>query len=366
MVESPQRGEGENIKHIFVSSFFLSDLCGSWRTLRETLFSGNLLLCEPIPMIEILLKNKETILAEDTSKIEPSGLDFFIMQLRDYSDADIHWLEENFDLDFAIMKHYEDIEISSHFLEDSKQAAFHFSIPYSNRENKMVEDHIFIIMSNAGVFLFSTTTLDGFFNKVYSRKVRTSQGLNDRRSVFKFQFAFISDYYADVTENLSRKIKRLANAVLIEKEFTSEASDAITKFNFSNLLLKEALIETTRVFTLYVKSDWEEGMDLKESIKAELNDLRVISDYIQFNFDRLDDLKENISNKIDLEQNYIFKMLTVVTVCISLPTLIAGVYGMNFKNMPELHEKYGYPTAIIVMILSIVLSFWYFKRKKWL
>lgn len=317
-------------------------------------------------MIEILLKNKETIQVKDTSEIEPSDLDFFIMQLRDYTDADIFWLEENFDLDCAIMKHYEDIEISSHFLEDSKQAAFHFSIPYSNRDNKMVEDHIFIIMSNAGVFLFSTTTLDGFFNRAYSRKMKTAQGLTDRRSVFKFQFAFISDYYADVTENLSRKVKRLANSVLIEKELSGDSSDTITRYNFSNLLLKEALIETTRVFTLYVKSDWEESMDLKDSVKAELNDLRVISDYIQFNFDRLDDLKENISNKIDLEQNHIFKMLTVVTVCISLPTLIAGVYGMNFKNMPELHEKYGYPIAIIAMVLSIVLSFWYFKRKKWL
>jgi len=91
-----------------------------------------------------------------------------------------------------------------------------------------------------------------------------------------------------------------------------------------------------------------------------------VSDYIQFNFDRLDDLKENVSNKIDLEQNYIFKMLTVVTVCISLPTFIAGVYGMNFVNMPELTTTFGYPITIIAMIFSAILPYLYFKRKKWL
>lgn len=317
-------------------------------------------------MIEILLKDKRIIQAKNTGEIAAAEVDFHIMQLRGYDEDDILWLEENFDLDFSIMKHYEDIEISSHFLENTHQAAFHFSIPYYDRNQKMVEDHIFIIVSTSRVFLFSSINLDDFFNKVYSYRIRTSPALTDLRTAFKFQFAFISDYFADITETLSRKIKRLANSIMIEKEFSSDSSDAITRYNFSNLLLKEALIEATRVFTLYVKSDWEDSMDLKDSVKAELNDLKVISDYIQFNFDRLDDLKENVSNKIDLEQNHIFKMLTVVTVCISLPTLIAGIYGMNFQNMPELHERYGYPTAIVGMVFSIVLSFWFFKRKKWL
>jgi magnesium transporter len=117
---------------------------------------------------------------------------------------------------------------------------------------------------------------------------------------------------------------------------------------------------------LYKKSSWEQKIDIKETIETELNGLFVVSDYIQFNFDRLDDLKENLSNKIDLEQNYIFKVLTVVTVCISLPTLIAGVYGMNFENMPELKTVYGYPLAIVGMIISGILPFVYFRRKKWL
>ena len=97
-----------------------------------------------------------------------------------------------------------------------------------------------------------------------------------------------------------------------------------------------------------------------------MSDLSAISDYIQFNFDRLDDLKENVSSKIDLEQNHIFKMLTVVTVCISLPTFIAGLYGMNFDDMPELKAPHGYPIVIILMLLSALLPFIYFKRKKWL
>ncbi|TXE11069.1 CorA family divalent cation transporter [Algoriphagus aquimarinus] len=317
-------------------------------------------------MIEILLKNKKSFKAQHVSELTVSELDFHVMQFLDHTNADLRWLEENYELDFTIMKHYEDIEISSHFLENETQAAFHFSIPYYNHEKTMIEEPLFIIITQSGLFLFTSVNLDTYFNEMYPAKINSLQRITDLNDIFKFQFEFISDYFADITENLSRKVKNLANDILIQKDFSSNVMDIITRHNFNNLLIKESLLETTRVLRLYIKSDWEQKAELKESIRGELNDLTVISDYIQFNFDRLDDLKENVSNKIDLEQNHIFKMLTVVTVCISLPTFIAGVYGMNFEIMPELKLGFGYPLVLLIMIFSAILPFIYFKRKKWL
>lgn len=317
-------------------------------------------------MIEILLKNKKSLKAQTVSELSVSDLDFHVMHFLDYSNSDLKWLEQNYRLDFSIMKHYEDIEISSHFLENENQAAFHFSIPYYNKEKKMIEEPLFIVICQTGLFLFTSSNLDTYINEIYPGKINSLRRIANLNDIFKFQFEFVSDYFADITENLSRKIKILANNILIQKEFSSNVMDIITQNNFNNLLIKESLIETTRVLRLYLKSDWEQKAELKESVRAELNDLTVISDYIQFNFDRLDDLKENVSNKIDLEQNHIFKMLTVVTVCISLPTFIAGVYGMNFEKMPELKLTYGYPIVLIAMVCSAILPFIYFRRKKWL
>lgn len=317
-------------------------------------------------MIEVLLKNKKFHKVHNVDDLPLSDLDFHVMQFLDYGDSEIKWLEKNYGLDFTIMKHFEDIEISSHFLENENQAAFHFSFPFYNGDKKITEEPIFIIISQAGLFLFSNSKLDHSLNKMYLNKFKSLRELVETKDILEFQFGFISDYFADITENLARKIKLLANTILIEKQFTTIEMDSITEYNFSNMLVKELLIETTRVYRLYLKSNWEQKMDLKENIKADLNDLTVVSDYIQFNFDRLDDLKENISSKIDLEQNHIFKMLTVATVCISLPTLIAGVYGMNFSKMPELETHYGYPIVLVAMLFSATLPFIYFKRKKWL
>lgn len=317
-------------------------------------------------MIEIFLKNKEILKFQHSSDLpDPSSLDFHIMQIINSTNSDTDWLENNFDLDFTIMKNFEDIEISSHFLERQNQVSFHFSIPFYNKEKKMVEEPIFIILSESGLFLFTSSGLDDYFNGIYLNKLRSIQKITDNKSVLTFQFEFISDYFADITENLAKKVKFLANRVLIKKEFTKDDMDVITNYNFSNLLIKESLLEASRVFRLYLKSNWENKMEIKKIVEAELDDLIVVSDYVQFNFDRLDDLKENISNKIDLDQNHIFKMLTVVTVCISLPTLIAGVYGMNFHNMPMLKSSAGFPLILIAMIFSAVIPFVYFKIKKW-
>ena len=317
-------------------------------------------------MIEILLKNKELIKVKSPRDISNQNLDFYVMQFVDYTSEEMNWVEERFGTDFSIMTHYEDIEISSHFLATENQVALHLSIPYYNEEKMLVEAPVFFIISLSGLFIFSSSEIDVFFNKTYSYKFSQLLKLADTKDVFKFQIEFISDYYADIIESETKKVKALASKILLEKEFSNDIMDLITRYNFNNLLIKESLIETTRVFNLYKKSSWEQKFDIKETIESEINDLSVVSDYIQFNFDRLDDLKENVSNKIDLEQNYIFKMLTVVTVCISLPTLIAGVYGMNFEKMPELKALYGYPIAIVGMILSAILPFMYFKRKKWL
>jgi magnesium transporter len=100
--------------------------------------------------------------------------------------------------------------------------------------------------------------------------------------------------------------------------------------NFNNLLIKESISNFQRILHLLIQNKFE-LKTLTTKINVELDDIAVISDHLQFNFERLDDL-EDINSKIDLEQNKIFRTLTIITVCISLPTLIAGIYGMNFKT----------------------------------
>jgi magnesium transporter len=69
---------------------------------------------------------------------------------------------------------------------------------------------------------------------------------------------------------------------------------------------------------------------------------------------------------INNEQNTIIKTFSVLAVALMPPTLVGTIYGMNFRNMPELSWEFGYPMALGLMVLSAVLPWVYFKRKGWL
>lgn len=318
-------------------------------------------------MIELLTDKGVKYAVEGVDEIIDEKKEFVVIQFHDCKPSDIDWLVQHYGLDLSIMSRFEDIEISSHFLEYRNQASFHFSLPYYNREGKMVEEPVFIVISLGKVFLFTSAVLDNYLSEIYSNKfldIQKLPGLN--AGIHKFPFEFVSDYYADITEGLAKKVKVLANKVLIESDFTDEDMNLITTYSFNNLLVKEAVNEAIRIFNRCKKSDFGKAEDIRSAVSTELEDLVVVSDYIQFNLERLRDLRDHINNKIDLEQSRIFKILTVATVCIALPTMVAGVYGMNFDIMPELHWIYGYPVVVSLMVLCAILPYLYFKRKKWL
>jgi magnesium transporter len=73
-----------------------------------------------------------------------------------------------------------------------------------------------------------------------------------------------------------------------------------------------------------------------------------------------------IVGMVSLEQNNVIKIFSVVSVALMPPTLIASIYGMNFKHMPELDWPLGYPLAILLMIAAAVAPYIFFKWKRWL
>ena len=317
-------------------------------------------------MIELYLKTNEVKKLNSISEINYKAKDIFNIRIIDSSEKVLKEISNKFDIDISIFNQKEDIEISSHYLKLSDQLSFNFSIPSYNSDTLFSEEEIFIIIKKEVVFYFLSSNIDeNFVNLTKTRYDFTSINFNSHLEHFVFQIGIISDYYADLTELISRKVKQFYEDILKSKNFKSNDLDLIMILNYNNLLIKESISNFQRILHLLIQNKFEEKI-ITTKINFELDDIAVISDHIQFNFDRLDDLKENINSKIELEQNSIFRTLTIITVCISLPTLIAGIYGMNFKSIPELEWKFGYPTAIGLMILSFIIAIIYFKKKKWI
>ena len=128
--------------------------------------------------------------------------------------------------------------------------------------------------------------------------------------------------------------------------------------------VRESLVSIGRVVTFVAAAvdgvKWSK--DMREQLKTMQRDVTSLTDHASY-----------LSNKItfvlgvvNLEQNNIIKLFSVMAVVLMPPTLIASIYGMNFKVMPELEWQHGYPYALVAMLLAAIGPYVFFKWKKWL
>ena len=95
-------------------------------------------------------------------------------------------------------------------------------------------------------------------------------------------------------------------------------------------------------------------------------DVHSLSDHAFYLSNKIQFLLDAMLGVVTIEQNNVIKICSVAAVALMPPTLIASIYGMNFKHMPELDWQLGYPVAIVLMLLAAALPYFVFKWKKWL
>jgi magnesium transporter len=106
--------------------------------------------------------------------------------------------------------------------------------------------------------------------------------------------------------------------------------------------------------------------DQYAQIRSMARDVTTLTDYAAFLINKLQFLLDAVVGMVSLEQNNIIKIFSVMAVALMPPTLIASIYGMNFKHMPELDWTFGYPLAIFIMIAAAVAPYLFFRWKGWL
>jgi magnesium transporter len=106
--------------------------------------------------------------------------------------------------------------------------------------------------------------------------------------------------------------------------------------------------------------------EMRQQLKSMQRDVQSLSDHVSYLGNKVTFLLDAMVGVISVEQNNIIKLFSVAAVVLMPPTLIASIYGMNFRHIPELEWVAGYPYAIGLMVCSAILPFVIFKWKKWL
>ncbi len=104
----------------------------------------------------------------------------------------------------------------------------------------------------------------------------------------------------------------------------------------------------------------------RAQVKSMARDASSLTDHATFLANKIQFMLDAVLGLVQLEQNNVIKIFSVVAVVLLPPTMIASIYGMNFKHMPELEWTFGYPLALLLMLGSAILPYTYFKWKRWL
>ena len=128
-----------------------------------------------------------------------------------------------------------------------------------------------------------------------------------------------------------------------------------------------SLATLSRVLTfLQVVEAVRQDREVKDLVRSTARDIQSLSEHASFLSSNITFLLDASLGLINVEQNAIIKIFSIASVVLLPPTLVASIYGMNFKYMPELEWVFGYPSSLLLMAVSAIIPFLFFRWKGWL
>ncbi|RYY89311.1 MAG: magnesium/cobalt transporter CorA [Chitinophagaceae bacterium] len=318
-------------------------------------------------MIRLFYVNKQGRLTweKGSTRLQPDDCQRIVwVDLQDSSASEKAMVERHFGIELFTPQEAAEIESSSRYFEGDDYIEGNNSfIVYSERTFET--EQVSFIVQKGVLFTLRNADLKAFALTVKRlktlRAAKEVDGLYMLLTLIEFQI----DLDADFIEYLSRLTTDISRKLTKERSFKEQVLIDITELQENTILARESIVDKQRLVSSMIKSHNVEESD-KERLRVIIKDIGSILQHTQFNFERLEYLQNTFLGLVNIEQNKVIKIFTVVTVVFMPPTLIASIYGMNFQHLPELGWRWGYPFALGLMLVASLLFLWFFKRKRWL
>jgi len=297
--------------------------------------------------------------------------------LRPSSDEE-RLVETFLGIDVPTAQEIEEIEDSSRFYQ--KDSSTYLTVALLTRLDDgqpQSTDVRFILTPNR---LISVRYVESKPFRIFSNRLLRDRAAGKSSDIMmEKMLELVVDDLADILEETALNLDRLARSVFFSSlpgkaaesdagtvdlkqmiteigrygEFISEARLSVFNMNRLLIFLSQSSVEW-----------WQPGTNAR--LQTLLRDIRSLNEHASFLANRVNFILDATLGLINIEQNKIIKIFSVAAVVFLPPTLVASIYGMNFRFMPELHWEFGYPVSIGIMIMAAVLPYLYFRRRGWL
>ncbi len=253
-------------------------------------------------------------------------------------------------------------------IEDMEEYLFMIlkMIKWDEQKNEIQSEQVSFILGSNYVVTFQEQPGDVF--EAIRERIRTHSGrirkMGNDYLAYSLMDAVVDEYFV-VLENLGEKIQNMEEEVLLSP--TTSTIQKLHRIKNQLLFLRKSVWPLREVITRLERS--ESKLIKKQTVPyfRDMYDNTIqIIDMMETMRDMNSGLFDMYLSSLSNKMNEVMKVLTIIATIFIPLTFIAGVYGMNFRNMPELGWKWGYFAVLGIMLIVGLWMVLFFKRKKWL
>jgi len=282
------------------------------------------------------------------------------------SQEEREWVTRTFTITLPQPEHLRDIEASARFYEENGELHVRSDFLLGKESGSRSVIVAFVL---ANKVLFSVHEEDlPVFQRFRLRSHVQPDIIADCHDVLIDLYGADVELSADALEEAYADIGGISGTVLNKEVSDKDAATVLANIAHAehvNGRIRRNLMDTRRAISFMMRSRLLIPEQMEEARQI-MQDIDSLDGHTAFLFDKINFLMNTTVGFININQNKIVRLFSVAAVALLPPTLIASVYGMNFRHMPELEWASGYPFALSLMALSVALPFWMFHRKGWL
>ncbi|MDO8958990.1 MAG: magnesium/cobalt transporter CorA [Rhodocyclaceae bacterium] len=277
------------------------------------------------------------------------------------------WVGKYFDLDLPDPDDLTDLEASARFyIDDDGEVHLHSDfLLETDKESRNVA--VAFVLHRDILFSVRKEELPVF--RLQRLRARSQPGyVSDGKDVLLDLYAADAEYSADALEDVYAALEEVGRRVLGQEITDAEAAKilaAIATEEDLNGRIRRNVLDDRRALSFLLRSKLLLP-NQQDDARQILRDIESLDGHTAFVFGKINFLMDATVGFININQNKIIKIFSVVSVGLLPPTLIASIYGMNFRFMPELEWSYGYPFSLALMAAAVAVPFWFFRKKGWL
>ena len=315
-------------------------------------------------MVRIYYKG-ERLIEKETDVREVAHLENVIwVDLQAATPEEEEWIETKCHVSFQTPQEIVEIESSARFFEQNNTLNANSNFLKIDAEGIYHSYPVSLMLRQNTLFTYRNGDSKTFADTVRKMKVNP-ETFSNGTDIFLALMETRIEVDADLLESISREITVINKKLNVEKKPDEGYVLKISELLEHAMMLRESTIDKQRVLSAIIRSTLFPDSH-KEHLKIILKDITSLLEYATFNFERLEYLQNTLTGLINLEQNQIIKIFTVFTILFLPPTLIAGIFGMNYQALPTSDRVWGFYFALLLMFLSSGMIWLYFKRKRWI